>query len=83
MEANNVLLLSAGMRRDDGPDPINSQGIAIKSDQVDGVRHSQLPLSLATPTNKHGEVLNVDVRATRALAAKTALPDPARVWPGE
>jgi hypothetical protein len=40
MKANNVLLLTAGVRRNDGPDPIHSKGIAIKSDQVGGVRHS-------------------------------------------
>jgi hypothetical protein len=34
--STNVFLLAAGMRRDDGPDTIHSQRIAIKSDQVDG-----------------------------------------------
>jgi hypothetical protein len=56
MKANNVLLLTGGVRRNDGPDPIHSQGIAIKSDQVGGVRHSNCYFALdPNQQSKSGE----------------------------
>ena len=39
MEANNVFLLTTGMRCDDDPDPVHLERLSIEDDAVDRVRH--------------------------------------------
>ncbi len=62
MEANNVFLLTTGMRCDDGPDPVYLERLSIEDDAVDLLRHSDWHFrSRRRPTKER--LLKAGVRA--------------------